>query len=204
MKVASYLRVSTENQSLEPQRIELAGVITQRNYDLVEEFTDIVSGGRLSRDGLDAMLAKAAAKQFDAILVVKIDRLARSLNHFVRMVGMFDRLGVALIATSQGIDTSQDNPAGRLQMNVLAAVAEFERGIISERTKAGLAAARARGSLIGHPNPNLVPNWQEVTRTWIAETGGFGLKDLAMRLGGVSKSTAGRMAIEIRDGKRAA
>jgi len=85
------------------------------------------------------------------VVVVKLDRLGRSLPHLALTIDELQRAGVALVCTSQGIDTSSDNPAGRFQLAVLAAVAEFERGLISERTREGLRAVRARGVRLGRP-----------------------------------------------------
>jgi DNA invertase Pin-like site-specific DNA recombinase len=85
------------------------------------------------------------------ILVVKLDRLGRSLAHIAITIAELQSANVALICTSQCIDTSTDNPAGRFQVSVLAAVAEFERGLIAERTKEGLRAVRARGVRLGRP-----------------------------------------------------
>ena len=87
----------------------------------------------------------------DVLAVYKLDRLGRSLQHLAQLIGEFEAHGTALVATSQGIDTSESNPAGRLQMHVLAAVAEFERSVIRERINAGLAAARERGTKLGRP-----------------------------------------------------
>jgi DNA invertase Pin-like site-specific DNA recombinase len=85
------------------------------------------------------------------LVCFKLDRLGRSLTHLALILDEMNRLKVPLIASSQGIDTSSDNPAGRLHLGVLMAVAEFERGIIKERVNAGLAAARERGVILGRP-----------------------------------------------------
>src|SRR6058998_2325246 len=77
--------------------------------------------------------------------------LGRSLTHLALILDEISRLKVPLIASSQGIDTSEENPAGKLQLGVLMAVAEFERGIIRERVNAGLAAAKSRGVRLGRP-----------------------------------------------------
>jgi len=97
-------------------------------------------------------VAEKLGVQFDDVLAVyKLDRLGRSLQHLAQLIGELEAHGTALVASSQGIDTSDSNPAGRLQMHVLAAVAEFERSVIVERINAGLAAARARGATLGRP-----------------------------------------------------
>jgi len=88
------------------------------------------------------------------VVCFKLDRLGRSLPHLAQLVAELAAHGVALVCTSQGIDTSNDNPAGRLQLGVLMAVAEFEREIIRERVNAGLRAAKARGARLGRPATN--------------------------------------------------
>lgn len=149
--VAIYLRVSTLEQDHEPQRRELLEFCQRRGWTNVLEFTDKISGAKFTRSGLDRLMRAVRKKLFGRVLCVKLDRLGRSLPHLAQLIAELDRAGVALICTSQSIDTSNDNPAGRLQMHVLMAVAEFERALIRERTKAGLAVARARGARIGRP-----------------------------------------------------
>src|SRR5260370_31544606 len=100
---------------------------------------------------LEPMMTAVRQGRIDVLAVYKLDRLGRSLQHLAQLVGEFEAHGTALIATSQGIDTSESNPAGRLQMHVLAAVAEFERNVIRERINAGLAVARERGTILGRP-----------------------------------------------------
>jgi len=115
------------------------------------EYTDTISGSKFSRQGLDGLMAEVRKGRIERAVVFKMDRLGRSLPHLAQIVAELSNHGTALICTSQGIDTSNSNPAGRLQMGVLMAVAEFEREIIRERVNAGLAAAKARGSKFGRP-----------------------------------------------------
>lgn len=193
MKTALYYRVSTGDQTVQPQQQELRTYVQSRGWEITAEFTDVVSGSKSSRVSLDLMMSRIRQHHFDAVVVVKMDRLARSLSHFAQLVAEFDKYNVALVCPGQGIDTSKSNPAGRLQMHVLAAVAEFERSLIIERTKAGLAAAKSRGKTLGHPSKVLIPNHEAVTRQWLEE-GGVQLRELATRLGGISVSTAFRLA----------
>ena len=193
MNVTLYLRVSNTDQTLEPQRLELNRYAEQRGWTINEECTDVISGSKSSRTGLDRLMELVREKKTEGILVVKMDRLARSLPHFAQLVAEFDKFGVALICPGQGIDTSKANPAGRLQMNVLAAVAEFERSLIIERTKAGLAAAKARGVKLGKRSTRLPENHKEIVAEWKAE-GGKHLRELATRLNGVSVSTAFKLS----------
>ena len=192
MKTAMYLRVSTEKQTVEPQRLELREYATRKGWGEPEEFEDTISGGKTSREGLDRLMGAVIERRFEAVLVVKLDRLGRSLQHVAQLIGVFEKAGVALVIPGQNIDTTKTNPAGKLQMHVLMAVAEFERAIIAERTKAGLEAARARGVVLGRTNPNIPVNWREIVKAWRLEEE-RNYRDLAKRLGGVAASSAWRM-----------
>jgi len=151
-RIAVYGRVSTDGQNHDSQ---LRGVraYVRRRWPKAEvtEYLDKASGAKFKREGLDAMMAEVRKDRIDIIAVYKLDRLGRSLQHLAQLIGELERHGTALVASSQGIDTSESNPAGRLQMHVLAAVAEFERSVIVERINAGLAAARERGAKFGRP-----------------------------------------------------
>ena len=149
MRIALYYRVSTSEQTTEPQRLELLEYARRRGWTNFREYRDVISGTKTARIGLEMMMRGVRKHQFDAVLVAKLDRLGRSLPHLAQLIAELDSHKVALVATTQGIDTTEQNPAGRLQMHVLMAVAEFEREIIRERTKAGLKAALARGSTLG-------------------------------------------------------
>lgn len=151
MKAALYYRVSTEDQTTEPQRLELLEYCSRRGWEVAREYADKISGAKWTRLGLESLMADVRARRIDAVLCVKLDRLGRSLPHLAQTIAELDRNKVALVATSQGIDTSNDNPAARLQMHVLMAVAEFERSLIRERTLAGLAVARKNGKKLGRP-----------------------------------------------------
>ncbi len=195
MKVVLYARVSTADQSCAAQLLELRAYCVARKWTVVKEFSDTISGTKADRPGLDAVMTLVRAKEIDAVCAVKIDRMARSLVHFSRLAAEFVKCDIALICPGQGIDTSKSNPCGKFQMNILAAVAEFERDLISERTKAGLAVARANGKILGKPSEKLPPeiDRKRIVREWV-EAGAPGYDDLAKRLGGVSRSTAWRIA----------
>jgi DNA invertase Pin-like site-specific DNA recombinase len=151
MTTALYLRVSTSAQGHSTQRRELNRYCRTRNWKQPEEYLDKASGSRSDRGGLERLMEAVRAGRVKRVVVYKLDRLGRSLAHLAMILSEFESRGVDLICTSQGIDTSGDNPAGRLQLNVLMAVAEFERSLIRERVNAGLAAARARGVQLGRP-----------------------------------------------------
>jgi DNA invertase Pin-like site-specific DNA recombinase len=151
-RIAIYGRVSTGAQSYSSQLREVRAYVRRRwPRAAVIEYLDKVSGTRSSREGLDAMMAQVRKGRINVLAVYKLDRLGRSLQHLAQLIGELEARGTALVASSQGIDTSDSNPAGRLQMHVLAAVAEFERSVIVERINAGLAAARERGAKLGRP-----------------------------------------------------
>jgi len=151
-RIAVYGRVSTDAQSHASQLREVRAYVRRRWPKAeVTEYLDNASGARFSREGLDALMAEVRQGRVDVLAVYKLDRLGRSLQHLAQLVGEFEAHGTALVATSQGIDTSESNPAGRLQMHVLPEVAEFERSVIRERINAGLAAARERGVTLGRP-----------------------------------------------------
>jgi DNA invertase Pin-like site-specific DNA recombinase len=151
-RIAVYGRVSTDAQNHSSQLREVRAYVRRRwPKGEVVEYLDKASGTRFSREGLDAMMAEVRKGRLDVLAVYKLDRLGRSLQHLAQLIAELETHGTALVASSQGIDTSESNPAGRLQMHVLAAVAEFERSVIVERINAGLAAARDRGAKLGRP-----------------------------------------------------
>ena len=151
MNTALYIRVSTEGQRTDSQEQELKGYCRQRGWKDLTLYVDKIGGAKASRPKLDRLMQDIRSGKIERLLVFKLDRLGRSLTHLALILDELNRLKVPLVASSQGIDTSDDNPAGRLQFGVLMAVAEFERGIIKERVNAGLAAAKARGVQFGRP-----------------------------------------------------
>jgi DNA invertase Pin-like site-specific DNA recombinase len=148
---AIYVRVSKENQRTDSQEQELRRYSRQRGWKNLALYSDKISGAKASRPELDRLMGDLRAGKVERLVVFKLDRLGRSLTHLALILDELNRLRVPLVASSQGIDTSEDSPAGRLQLGVLMAVAEFERGIIRERVNAGLAAAKMRGVTLGRP-----------------------------------------------------
>ena len=140
MKIG-YARVSTDDQKMDLQRDALAAAGCEK------VFTDTASGAKAERPGLTEALA--FARQGDSLVVWRLDRLGHSLPELVKIVGELEAAGVGFESTTERIETS--TAAGRLVFHVFAALAEFERRLIAERTMAGLAAARARGRKGGRP-----------------------------------------------------
>lgn len=155
MRTAIYARVSTDRGEQDPavQVEALTAWLRARGDEPARTFTDCVSGTKRSRPELDRLLQEVDAGAFDAVAVVKLDRLARSTRDLIEIAGALEAAGVELLVKDQAIDTS--TPSGKLLFHVLAAVAEFERDLIVERTRAGLAHARARGVAIGRPRRDL-------------------------------------------------
>jgi len=102
-----------------------------------------------SRPALNRLLADAKRRKFDAVLVYRYDRFARSLRHLVNALAEFNALGIHFVSLHEGVDTS--TPNGRLVFGIFASIAEFERELIRGRVRSGLAAARARGKRLGRP-----------------------------------------------------
>jgi DNA invertase Pin-like site-specific DNA recombinase len=152
-RVIIYGRISTAEQRHDSQIAEVQDYVGKRWGDkvAVTVITDTASGAKTSREGLDRVMQLVRRNKVDVVACFKLDRLGRSLPHLASVIGEFDQHDVAIVATSQGLDTNQDSPAGRLQMHVLMAVAEFERSLIVERVRAGQAAARAKGVKFGRP-----------------------------------------------------
>jgi DNA invertase Pin-like site-specific DNA recombinase len=151
-RVALYLRVSTSGQTVENQRRELVAVAKRHGWRVVNTFKDQgVSGakGREKRPGYDQLCQGVARHDFDMVAAWSVDRLGRSLQDLVGFLGELHAKGVDLYLHQQGIDTS--TPAGRALFQLLGVFAEFERAIIIERVKAGLARARAQGKRLGRP-----------------------------------------------------
>lgn len=150
-----YARVSTANQSPDSQLGELREYCQRRGWTGIEEITDCVSGGTQSREGLDRLMGLVRRGKVKTIVAYKLDRLARSLAHLAQLIGELQSHGTALICPSQGIDTTENNPVAQLQLNILGAVAQFEKDLIVERVNAGLKAARQRGVKLGRPSKNV-------------------------------------------------
>jgi len=148
--VAIYARVSTKEQSTETQVTQLTTYCQSRGWtDVVVFRDDGISGVRDNRPELDKLRERMLHGEFSSVVVSKMDRLGRSLGMILRFWDDADAAGVRVIVIDQGIDTS--TPAGRLQRNMLAALAEFERELILERTRAGITRARALGKKFGAP-----------------------------------------------------
>jgi DNA invertase Pin-like site-specific DNA recombinase len=148
VKAAIYARVSTLDQQPENQLAELRRYVAARGWETAVEYVDHgVSGSKDRRPALDRLVKDARRRKFDVVITWKLDRLGRNLKHLITLLEDLQALGVAFISLGEGIDAT--TPAGKLQMHILGAIAEFERGRIVERVRAGLARAKAQGTKLG-------------------------------------------------------
>jgi DNA invertase Pin-like site-specific DNA recombinase len=152
LRAALYARVSTDRQSTENQLRELRQAAERLGWEVVEEFVDRgISGakGRKDRPKLDALLKGVARKDFDVVASWSVDRLGRSLIDLVTMLQELHSTGVDLYLHQQGINTT--TPAGKALFGMMGVFAEFERGMIQERVRAGMARAKVKGTKSGNP-----------------------------------------------------
>jgi DNA invertase Pin-like site-specific DNA recombinase len=178
-RVALYSRVSTTDETVENQLLELRRLADLRGWTVFREYNDEgVSGAKDRRPALDQLVADAKRRRFDTVCCWKLDRLGRNLRHLVLMLDEFQALGIGFVTLGEGIDTS--TPAGRLQTALLGAVAAFERERIVERVRAGMDRARAQGKHVGRPR-------RPVTDAELVACADLSVREAAGRLG-VSKS----------------
>jgi DNA invertase Pin-like site-specific DNA recombinase len=152
MKAAIYARVSTANNGQDPtmQTRELREYCDRRGWTVAGEYVDIgISGTKEKRPELDRLLGEAHRRRFDAVVVWRFDRFARSVSHLLRALETFKSLGIEFVSLSEQVDTS--TPTGKMVFTVLGAVAELERSLIVERVRAGLRNAKAKGKSLGRP-----------------------------------------------------
>ena len=136
MKVAIYCRVSTEEQHADKQEDICKEYCKRNNFEVFKVYTDVISGVTSSRPSFNKLLEDMRGYKFDILMVTKLDRLGRSLKHLLSLFDEFSLKGIHFIAATQNIDTT--TASGKLQLQIMGAFAEFERNIISERTKEGL------------------------------------------------------------------
>src|ERR1700692_1915531 len=150
MRIGIYARVSTKDQSCELQVRDLRAYCAARGFDLVREYIDVGQpGAKDSRPELNILMDDARKRQFDAIVVWRFDRFARSTKHLLTALEEFRALGIQFISYQENIDTS--SALGQAMFTIVPAVAQLERDIIRERVNAGIRNARANGTKLGRP-----------------------------------------------------
>ena len=150
-RAAIYARVSTHNgQNPEMQLNEVRAYCERRGWQVAGEYVDTgISGSKEHRPALDRLLSDCRKRRVDAVVVYRYDRFARSVRQLVNALEEFRSLGIDFVSLHEGVDTS--TPNGRLIFGIFASIAEFERELIRDRVRSGLAAARARGKQLGRP-----------------------------------------------------
>jgi DNA invertase Pin-like site-specific DNA recombinase len=182
VRAAIYARVSTADQTCENQLLELRRYCVARGWTATEYVDAGVSGAKDRRPALDTLAKDARRRRIDVLVCWRLDRLGRNLKHLVMLLDDLQALGVSFVSLSEGIDAT--TPAGRLQLHVLAAIAEFERARIAERIRAGILRARAQGKRLGRPE-------RRVSSAILASVAGLSVRAAAAKLG-VSPATAHR------------
>lgn len=150
MKIAIYARNSTneDRQNPETQLRPLRERCEREGWEFVI-FKEFASGAKESRPELNNMLVRIRQKEFDAVMVWRLDRLGRSLKHLLQLVEEFKKKDVKFISLTEGFDTTTSH--GELFFSIAGAFAQFERQLIQERVNAGLARAKAEGKKLGRP-----------------------------------------------------
>jgi DNA invertase Pin-like site-specific DNA recombinase len=185
MRAALYLRVSTDEQTTERQERELRAAAAARGWEVVETYSDNgVSGakGRDRRPEFDRLCRDAVRRRFDLVMAWSVDRLGRSLKDLITFLQELQSVGVGLFLYQQAVDTT--TPAGRAMFQMLGVFAEFERAMIVERVRSGMAKARANGTKSGKAigRPRIPDKTRQAIRQAYA-VGGVGMRGLARRFG---------------------
>ena len=177
MRIAIYARVSTKDQSCELQVRDLRAYCAARGFDLVREYVDVgQSGAKDSRPELNKLVDDARKRQFDAIVVWRFDRFARSTKHLLTALEEFRSLGIQFISYQENIDTS--SALGQALFTIVSAVAQLERDLIRERVSAGIRNARANGKRFGRPRAKT--DLDEIIRLRAA---GHSFRKIAVKVG---------------------
>ena len=177
MRIGIYARVSTKDQSCELQVRDLRAYCAARGLDLVREYIDVgQSGAKDSRPELNKLMDDARKRQFDAIVVWRFDRFARSTKHLLAALEEFRSLGIQFISYQENVDTS--TPLGQALFTIVSAVAQLERDLIRERVSAGIRNARANGKKLGRPKSSV-----DRERILELKAQGHSLRQIATNLG---------------------
>ena len=181
-RVTIYARVSTKEQNVDMQLIDLRAYALARGLDIVREYIDYASGSRNDRENYMKLFDDVRKRKTDAVLVWKFDRFARSTKELINALEEFSGLGVDFISFKENIDTS--TPAGKVLFTMISAFSEFEKSIIRERVIAGMEKAKAKGKILGRPK---IPPFTIEAALELKEKG-VGYKTICKKLG-ISKST---------------
>jgi DNA invertase Pin-like site-specific DNA recombinase len=185
--VALYARVSTDDQGQNPlvQLGPMRAYAAARGWDVVEFLDEGWSGAKDSRPRLDAMFAAVEAGEVSAVLVWRFDRFARSTRFLLERLDYFRTKGVDFISVTEQVDTS--TPIGKAMFTIIGALAEFERELLRERVRAGMATAKAAGKHVGRPPVEVDVRMAAA----LVRSGDYALREVAEHFG-VSESTIRR------------
>lgn len=188
-RAAIYARVSTRDQDPAMQLADLRRLAEARGWTVAGEYVDHgYSGAKDSRPALDRLMQDARRRKVDAVLCWRFDRMARSVQHLVGMLDEFRALGVDFVSHQEAVDTS--TPAGKVLFTVIAAFAEFERSILIERVRAGIAKAKATGKHCGRPRVAV-----DAGEVRALSEEGLSLRAIGQRVGVSHSTVAGMLAV---------
>ena len=186
MKAVIYARVSTDDQDCERQVRDLQAFAQRAGHEIVEVFTETASGTKNDRKQRAKVMQLAQGRFIDAVLVTELTRWGRNTEDLLHTVNELADRKVSLLAL-KGQDFDLSTASGRLMLTMLSAIADFERGLLSERTKSGLASAVARGKKLGRPAGNrTVSKHKDAVSKLLAD--GHSYRTIAERLA-ISKNT---------------
>ena len=150
LKVGLYARVSKQDQNLQTQLVALKDYCQRNNYEIVEQYLDNgISGATDNRPAFNQMLENIRTGKINCVLVYKLDRIGRSLQHLLNLFEEFKNLGIEFISLTQNINTN--TPEGKMFLRMLMVLAEYERELIISRINGGLDRARSQGKTLGRP-----------------------------------------------------
>ena len=150
IRAAIYARCSTNRQDVQGQIDDLQRIAERRGWEITDIYADTaVSGSTRNRPQLDRLMRHAREGRFDLVATQRFDRAGRSLRHLITMLEEFDSLGIGFFSAFESLDTG--TPSGRLLFSVIGSLAEFERSLLAERVKNGVARARREGKQLGRP-----------------------------------------------------
>ena len=187
-RAALYSRISTGDQHLATQLLDLREMARQRGLQVVHEYSDVISGAKSKRPGLDQLMSDARRHRFDVVLVAAFDRIARNVRHFLEVLDELSHLGIEFISLRENIDTG--GPLGRAMVVIVGAISELERSLIVERVRAGMRRAKLEGRRIGRSPMNI-----DRTRVVADRRSGMSLTQVAKKYG-ISRASVCRLVRE--------
>lgn len=199
-RTAIYMRVSTIYQNHDLQKDGLVEYAKRADLEIVGEYLDnAISGKKEGRPALKELMKAARNREFDTVLVWKFDRFARSVSHLLRALETFNHLNIRFVSVQDQIDT--DSPMGKAMFTIIGAMAELESSLISERVKAGMAAAKSRGKKLGRPE---IPPYLIQKIEHLAQTTDLSINKIRFEIEDkVSRAAVGQIVKKVREKQKA-